>query len=122
MVGRRVSVVMQVGPVSGVCALEVSDLTAALWTAVRNTSHVTEELLSGPSAELSTLVLRTALGVGGVELEQIAEAFALYAWSDEVTEEELTLWNRCAALVETMFGPAAYLPQDAKRADGGERA
>ena len=121
MVGRRVDVVLKVGTVSTECALNLSGLTAALWTSVGETSLVAEELLSGPSEELGVLVLRLALGIGGAELEQIAEAFTLWAWSDEATEEELAQWNLCAALVEAMFGPAARLPKDAGRASGGER-
>ena len=122
MAGRRVDVVLTVGTVSCECALDLSALTATLWSLTRETSRVTEELLSGPSAELGALVLRSALGIGGVELEQIAEAFTLYAWSEEVTGPELALWNQCAALVEEMFGPAARLPRDAGQASGGERA
>lgn len=122
MAGRRVDVVLTVGTVSCECALDLSALTATLWTLARETSQLSEESLSRPSAELGTLVLRSALGIGGVELEQIAEAFTLYAWTDEVTEPELALWNRCAALVEAMFGAAARLPKDAGSASGGERA
>lgn len=122
MAGRRVDVALTVGTVSCGCALDLSALTATLWTLTRETNQVTEELLSGPSAELGTLVLRSALGIGAVELEQIAEAFTLYAWTDEVTEPELALWNRCAALVETMFGPAVRLPKGTERTSGGELA
>ena len=120
MAGRRVDVAMTVGTVTTTCALDLSDLTAALWSTARDTSHAPAELLTAPSADLGALVLRSALGIGGVELEQIAEAFALYAWSGEVTEAELALWNQCAALVEAMFGPAARLPKE--RTGGGERA
>jgi len=120
MAGRRVFVAMSVGPYSTDCDLSLSDLTAALWTAVTH-EMATEELLSGPAPKLAALVLRCALGIGGVDLAHVAEDFAMAAWSEQVTAEELALWNRCAALVEELFGPSARVAgADVKRSGGGE--